>query len=71
MKVNLKPKDTVYFKFNDNEILEGVVDEVTETKITMHCPPKNKHWHVYTARIFEFKLNEYGMKFAATKEELK
>lgn len=66
--MNLKMNDTVYFKFND-EICEGIVDEVTETKITMHCPPKH-HGYVYTARLFEFEPNEYGTKFAATKEEL-
>lgn len=66
--MNLQPNDKVYFKFND-EIHEGIVDEVTETKITMHCPSKH-HGYVYTAGLFEFEPNEYGTKFAATKEEL-
>ena len=65
----LQPKQTIYFNFENKCILKCMIDEINGTKIAFHKIKENRG-AVYTARIFECDISEYGIKFALTKEEL-
>ena len=43
----------------DGEEYEAIIDEIKPDKILCHKPPKH-YGYVYTAKIWEFPISEFG-----------
>lgn len=72
---SLTPGNPVWFYTYDDELHDGWVDFIECNQrdgwtVSMHYKPANKTGSVYTARLWKYSLEEYGKRFACTKEEL-